>query len=141
MTPIFYAHSLKDKPQKEWQTLDAHLTEVADLAEEFAKAVRPSEKSFAELARLTGLLHDIGKYRTEFQEYLRKERKSGVDTAHAVYGAGKALFEHESLAAAFAVAGHHTGLYDAADLDHLVNGEKYQVRVRLEDILKHAAKK
>ncbi len=77
----------------------------------------------------------------EFQEYLRKKRQGGVDTAHAVYGSGKALFEHESLAATFAVAGHHTGLYDAADLDLLVNGEKYQVRDRLMVILNHASEK
>jgi len=141
MTPIFYAHSLKDKPQREWQTLDAHLTEVADLAEEFAKAIRPNEKLFVEQARLTGLLHDIGKYRTEFQEYLKKERQRGVDTAHAVYGAGKAVFEHESSAVAFAISGHHTGLYDAGDLDLLVNGEKYNVRDRIKEILNHTAEK
>lgn len=137
----YFAHSLENRPEEEWQELEVHLTEVANLAEKLAKAVQPSEKSFAELARLTGLLHDIGKYRTEFQEYLRKERQSGIDTAHAVYGAGKAVFEHESSAVAFAVAGHHAGLYDATDLDLLVNGEKYQVRVRLADILKHAAQK
>ncbi|MFZ3064270.1 MAG: CRISPR-associated helicase Cas3' [Nitrospirota bacterium] len=137
----YYAHSLKNKPEEEWQRLDAHLTEVAALAEEFAKALRPNEKMFAELARLTGLFHDIGKYRTEFQEYLRKERQGGVETAHAVYGAGKALFEHESFAAAFAISGHHAGLYDAGDLDLLVNGKKYQVRDRLIEILNHASEK
>lgn len=137
----YYAHSLKNKPEEEWQRLDAHLTEVAALAEEFAKALRPNEKMFAELARLAGLFHDIGKYRTEFQEYLRKERQGGVETAHAVYGAGKALFEHESFAAAFAISGHHAGLYDAGDLDLLVNGKKYQVRDRLIEILNHASEK
>src|SRR3989338_6512421 len=58
----YYAHSLENKPEEEWQTLDAHLTEVAAMAEEFAKAIRPNEKLFAELARLAGLLHDLGKY-------------------------------------------------------------------------------
>ncbi len=137
----YYAHSLENRPEEEWQELEVHLAEVANLAEEFGKAIRPDEKSFAEIARLTGLLHDLGKYRTEFQEYLRKERQGGVDTAHAVYGAGKALFGHESLAAAFAISGHHAGLYDTSDLDLLVNGEKYQVRDRLIDILNHASEK
>src|SRR3989338_8495472 len=113
--PEYYAHSLENKPEEEWQTLYAHLTEVAAMAEEFAKAIRPNEKLFAELARLAGLLHDLGKYRMEFQEYLRKERQGGVDTAHAVYGAGKALFEHESFAASFAISGHHAGLNDASE--------------------------
>lgn len=137
----YYAHSLENRRKEEWQELEVHLTEVADLAKKFANAVRPDAKSFAKLAKLAGLLHDLGKYRMEFQEYLRKERQGGVDTAHAVYGAGKALFEHESFAAAFAVSGHHAGLYDAADLDLLVNGEKYQVRDRLADILNHASEK
>ena len=141
MSPIFYAHSLENRPEDEWQMLDDHLTEVSNLAEKFAKVIRPNEKLFAVLARLAGLLHDMGKYRNEFQEYLRKERQSGVDTSHAVYGAGKALFEHESLAVTFAIAGHHTGLYDAADLDRLVNGEKYNVRARIKEILDHTAEK
>ncbi|OOP55706.1 MAG: CRISPR-associated endonuclease Cas3'' [Candidatus Brocadia carolinensis] len=137
----YYAHSLDDKPEKYWQKLDVHLKEVAELAEKIAKAACPYDKSFAELARLTGLLHDLGKYRMEFQEYLRKERQGGVETVHAVYGTGKALFEHNSLAAAFAISGHHAGLYDAADLDLLVNGKKYQVRDRLADILNRASEK
>ncbi len=141
MIQKYFAHSLEGRLDSEWQPLDEHLKGTAELAAKFAKVIRPNDKFFTELARLTGLLHDIGKYRTEFQEYLRKERQSGVDTAHAVYGAGKSLFEHNSLAATFAVAGHHTGLYDAADLDLLVNGEKYQVRNRLTDILSHASEK
>lgn len=137
----YYAHSLENKLEKEWQELDVHLAEVAELAEMIAKAACPHDTSFAELARFAGLLHDLGKYRVEFQEYLRKERQGGVDTAHAVYGAGKALFEHESLAATFAVAGHHAGLYDAADLALLVNGKKYNVRDRIKEILNHTAEK
>ncbi|MEW6067129.1 MAG: CRISPR-associated endonuclease Cas3'' [Nitrospirota bacterium] len=135
----FYAHSIEGKPKSEWQTLESHLMEVADLASKLANAACPNEESFAELARLTGLLHDLGKYRREFQEYLRKERQSGVETAHAVYGAGKAIFEHKSFAAAFAISGHHAGLYDAADLDLLVNGDKFNVRDRIKKILNHTA--
>lgn len=137
----YYAHSLGEKSSKEWQELEEHLTEVSDLTDKFAKAVRPDDRLFAELAKFAGLLHDLGKYRIEFQEYLRKERQGGVDTAHAVYGAAKALFEHKSFAAAFAISGHHAGLYDAADLDLLVNGKKYQVRDRLADILNRASEK
>ncbi len=88
----YYAHSLNGRPEEYWQELEDHLSEVADLAKKFANAIRPNEKSFAELAGLTGLLHDLGKYRTEFQEYLKRERQSSIDTAHAAYGAGKALY-------------------------------------------------
>jgi CRISPR-associated endonuclease/helicase Cas3 len=137
----FYAHSIEGKPVNEWHRLEEHLKGTADLAAKFATAMRQNEKLFVELARLAGLLHDIGKYRTEFQEYLRKARQGGIDTAHAVYGAGKALFEHESFAVAFAISGHHAGLYDTEGLDLLVNGEKYQVRDRLINILNQAFEK
>ncbi|MBI5677660.1 MAG: hypothetical protein HZA47_07295 [Planctomycetes bacterium] len=38
----YYAHSLENMPEEKWQTLDIHLTEVADLAEKFAKAINPA---------------------------------------------------------------------------------------------------
>src|SRR5208282_6308550 len=137
----YYAHSLDGKSEEEWQTLAVHLAEVSDLAEKFAKAVRPDDRLFAELAQLAGLMHDLGKYRSEFQEYLKKQRPGGSDTAHAVYGAGKALFDHESFASAFSIAGHHAGLYDAGDLDRLINGEKYQVKARLPEIINRTSEK
>lgn len=51
------------------------------------------------------------------------------------------MFEHNSFVAAFAISGHRAGLYDAADLDLLVNGKKYQVKDRLADILNRASEK
>jgi len=35
MNKIAYAHSLPDKPEKEWQLLDVHLKAVAEKAEDF----------------------------------------------------------------------------------------------------------
>jgi CRISPR-associated endonuclease/helicase Cas3 len=59
-------------------------------------------------------LHDLGKYRDEFQAYLRGERGSSVETQHAIFGAAWAM--ERSLASTQPVAGHHAGLHDCGDL-------------------------
>jgi CRISPR-associated endonuclease/helicase Cas3 len=112
---IYYAHT-KTTPdgsmadQSEWQPLRDHLSRVGELAKRFAAPL-----GFAAEAELAGLLHDFGKYRDEFQAYLRGERARGAETQHAIYGAAWA-YTKEQLGSAFGVAGHHTGLHDMADL-------------------------
>lgn len=113
---IYYAHTADGpdgKPaemqQQQWQWLKDHLRSVASLARRFAEPL-----GLAEEAELAGLLHDLGKYREEFQSYLRGERASSVETQHAIYGAAWAL-PHQQLGAVFAVAGHHAGLHDVSD--------------------------
>jgi len=66
MSKEYYAHSLKGKPQKEWQRLEEHLTNVAKLAREFAEPFGGGDWAY-----IAGLLHDIGKYSKEFQKYLK----------------------------------------------------------------------
>lgn len=124
----FYAHTANDGAA--WQPLCAHLRNVADLAEQFAAPFNLGEE-----AKLAGLLHDLGKYRAEFQEYLRRERKASADTHHAIYGAAYA-FTREMLPQAFAVAGHHAGLPDQHDLSNTVQGEKYDAVERAKGLLK-----
>ena len=111
----YYAHTadgLDGKPAgaEHWQLLKDHLRNVASLARHFAEPL-----GLAEEAELAGLLHDLGKYREEFQSYLRGERASSVETQHAIYGAAWALAPHHQLGAVFAVAGHHAGLHDLSD--------------------------
>ena len=64
------------------QPLHIHLENVSELAGRFAKSI----DLFGE-AVLAGSLHDLGKYRHEFQYYLRGERASSAETQHAAYGA------------------------------------------------------
>ncbi len=92
------------------QPLAIHLANVAHIALAFGRYIGLGEE-----AALAGWLHDLGKYRTEFQDYLSGLRSSSTETQHAAYGAAWAI-EHQQLLQAFVVAGHHSGLHDIADL-------------------------
>ncbi|HUJ10886.1 MAG TPA: CRISPR-associated helicase Cas3' [Verrucomicrobiae bacterium] len=111
----YFAHT---NDNGDWQPLDEHLRNVADLAAEFARPLGIEDE-----VHTAGLLHDLGKYRDEFQAYLRHERASGQDTQHAVYGAAWAG-EHNLTASAFSVAGHHAGLHDLSDLQGMLTNPK-----------------
>ena len=52
----FFAHSTQNKDQSDWQSLQEHLSQVAELAGRFAEQFgsRP-------LGHTAGLLHDVGK--------------------------------------------------------------------------------
>jgi CRISPR-associated endonuclease/helicase Cas3 len=56
-----YAHTLPGRPSSEWQLLEDHLKNVADLAPSFAEPFGAGEWAF-----LAGLWHDIGKYSKEY---------------------------------------------------------------------------
>ncbi len=92
------------------QPLAVHLANVARIAAAFGQHVGLYKE-----AALAGWLHDLGKYRAEFQDYLNGLRSSSPETQHAAYGAVWAI-QHNQLLQAFVVAGHHTGLHDIADL-------------------------
>lgn len=81
------------------------------------------------------MLHDLGKYRDEFQEYLRHEREGSVETHHAIYGAALA-FQQGWLGPAFAIAGHHAGLHDHNQLQALIEDSKYRATERLPVLVK-----
>ena len=131
----YYAHTAvrsdgtPERDTANWQLLSTHLGNVAELAKRFAAPLGLGAE-----AQLAGLLHDLGKYRAEFQQYLHKERKAGSDTHHAIYGAAHA-FTSECLPQAFAIAGHHAGLPDQHDLCGTVQGEKYDAVERAKGLL------
>lgn len=121
----FIAHTENAKGDP--HLLSDHLRGVGSLAREFATAANPE---MAEAAKWAGLLHDLGKYKEEFQAYLLGQRESSAETHHAVYGAALAM-QKRWLALAFAIAGHHAGLHDIGQLKALVNHEKYKAAERL----------
>lgn len=111
-----YAHSLEGRPLKEWQPLEDHLKQVADLAECFSSAYAPG------WGRLAGLWHDAGKYRREFQKRIGAgdadahistavdHKSTGVLLAHRV---GAPLL-------GFAILGHHGGIPNRDGLEEVV---------------------
>lgn len=114
---MYYAHTKRDPrtgellSMEEWQPLPEHLYHVARKAGEFMQLIGGSEYGQA-----AGTLHDIGKYSKEFQRRLRGENLS---VNHAYAGALEALSEYGKAAGkiiAYAVAGHHAGLPDGAEL-------------------------
>lgn len=100
------------------QLLEEHLRGTSILSASFAE-----EFGSSEWGRIMGLLHDIGKGRNEWQEYIRRE--SGFEDAtlenlhqkikHAIYGAKLAEMRFEvkrGRIISYCIAGHHTGLPD-----------------------------
>ncbi|MFZ1547524.1 MAG: CRISPR-associated helicase Cas3' [Candidatus Nitrotoga sp.] len=104
----------------EWREhlLDEHLRGVAKLAAAFA-----ADFDASEWASIAGLWHDLGKYSTEFQRYIKTV--SGYDAEAHIEGAPGRV-DHSTAGAihavrqfgahgrilAYLIAGHHAGLAD-----------------------------
>ena len=104
---LAYAHSRDGRPEQEWETLEAHALRVAE-----ASAARAEAFGAGDLARILGLLHDLGKLKPGFQAKLEGVRN---DTTHSGEGA-RLLWDRGLRPLAAAIAGHHGRL---PDLDHL----------------------
>ncbi|WP_458072165.1 CRISPR-associated endonuclease Cas3'' [Rhodanobacter sp. BL-MT-08] len=109
----FFAHSTEREDKGDWQSLQEHLLSVGELA-----ASRAAWFGAGPLARIAGLLHDLGKYTREFQMRLCGQF-SRLD--HATWGARIACQRYGALGRllAYGIAGHHAGLADGAFTDSL----------------------
>lgn len=103
----FIAHSKNSKGNE--HDLYDHLIKVSRIMEEFADNL-----TFKNIFRITGLMHDFGKYQPAFQKYLTDGGKRG-SVPHASWGAGLSK-KYNQVEAAFAIDGHHKGLPDRGDL-------------------------
>lgn len=110
----YYAHTTPDPTKRDWQPLQEHLQNVADLAGEHASAFGAKEWGAA-----AGLLHDLGKYSGEFQ---RRLEGCPDPVNHSTAGALEARNRlsrrngdrliGQSRPLEYVVAGHHGGLSD-----------------------------
>ncbi|MEI6985543.1 MAG: CRISPR-associated helicase Cas3' [Rhodospirillaceae bacterium] len=103
-----YAHSLKGSNScDKWEALELHLRSVSDKCAEFSQFF-----GVAPLGSAAGLLHDAGKLRVAFQDYIRG-KNSGAE--HSICGAIMALDRYGSIIGkllAYVIAGHHGGIPD-----------------------------
>lgn len=103
----YLAHTCEDGRT---QTIVEHAEGVAKLARGFADVF-----GSAETGKCLGLLHDLGKYRPEFQQYLRSGGAARYKTEHTGAGANLLLDTRMSglnIMMAYCIMGHHTGLPD-----------------------------
>ena len=138
--PAFAAHHRASDGK--WQTLESHLLGVADLASQFAAKLQLSKQG-----ELLGLLHDLGKYSIEFQNYLKSaigalnqdEDEEWVDSEklkgkvdHSTAGAQlvwQKLSDQNQLGQivgqilALCIASHHSGLINCLTADSASTGE------------------
>ncbi|MHB1103729.1 MAG: CRISPR-associated helicase Cas3' [Devosia sp.] len=113
-----YAHSLPGRPAADWEPLGHHLRAVGDRAASFAAAF-----GWAEVMRVAGALHDVGKFSAEFADYIKCSSEGDVAPRgpdHSTAGARVAAASYPGPLGrmlAFIIAGHHAGLADAEGLD------------------------
>lgn len=123
----YFAHSENSENKK--HHLSQHLNQTAKLAESFA-----CRETYKQIFRLAGLLHDLGKYQPEFQNYLEKGGKRG-SVPHASWGAGYARI-HRLLEASIAINGHHKGLPDNSAWKSDTEPFKRGAVIEFDDIVK-----
>ena len=105
------------------QSVKEHLLRTGDLAAYFGQ-----EFGAGEMCRILGKTHDLGKYSQAFQRYIRlpSEQQHRGMAPHA--DTGMQILWHtagevaQRLAAAFAVAGHHSGLPNLGNKSDMVGG-------------------
>jgi CRISPR-associated endonuclease/helicase Cas3 len=120
---VFFAHSTQRNDRSDWQPLAEHLQNVAALAADRATIFGASE-----LARVAGLLHDLGKYSDEFQ---RRIAGDAIRVDHATHGARLSVERYMPIGTllAYGIAGHHAGLANGSD-----GGERTALRDRLKGV-------
>ncbi len=119
--PKYISHVRKDVTGEKYvfQSNEEHCMDVAKLAEQFA-----SEFGMGEWGYVLGVLHDKGKEKHQFQEYIRDvngipghKHWNQKGKAHSYVGAilAKRLFPYVYPMLSYPIMGHHTELDDYGD--------------------------
>lgn len=115
----YYSHSENSKGVK--HLLKDHLNNTARIAESFGR--NDVEKS---IMKISGLLHDLGKYQEEFQKYLIEGGRRGSVT-HAVHGAQLARINNLQ-DISIAINGHHKGIPEVGDWKADTSGSEDEIK-------------
>ncbi|CCE23848.1 CRISPR-associated helicase Cas3 domain protein [Methylotuvimicrobium alcaliphilum 20Z] len=152
---LYVAHVRSN--DKKIQTLEEHLIDVAEIAKKLATKI-----NLPEAGELIGLLHDFGKYSTEFQNYLQSATgliDPDIDNEAVDAKALKGKIDHSSAGAqwiwqelsrygnngegrlcgqimAVCIASHHSGLIDCLKPD---GSNGFNVRMQKDDVRTHLA--
>jgi CRISPR-associated endonuclease/helicase Cas3 len=120
-TVKYFAHSGREPTFGDWQLLAEHLRNVGQIA---AGLIRNAigDEGLAQSGKIAGLLHDLGKYRPEFQQMLLGLTPPRNRTYHKQAGAAKAEML-KNLPVAFAIAGHHGGMPNKTELASAILSE------------------
>jgi CRISPR-associated endonuclease/helicase Cas3 len=119
----YYGHTLPGFGPEKWESLENHLDLVHHYLSSFASKFKAEE-----FGQLLAYWHDLGKYDSRFQDYLKTsngyeanlEDKKGAHTTkvnHSSFGAQYAVDKVPAMGQllAYAIAGHHAGLPDYSD--------------------------
>lgn len=122
LLPNYISHILlNENGDIEYQSNEDHCLGVAILAKQFA-----SEIGMGDFGYIMGILHDKGKEKKEFQNYIRhengltdKKMYTQEGKAHAYVGGllAKKLYKREYCLIGNPIMGHHRGLYDYTDME------------------------
>ncbi len=117
----YFAHSGREENHSDWQSMQVHLTKVSLFAREMM-GVALCDEGLKTCCAVAGLLHDLGKYRPEFQQMLVGLNPPRQRTYHKQAGAAKA-FLLQNIPVAFAIAGHHGGIPNKTELESAIRSD------------------
>jgi CRISPR-associated endonuclease/helicase Cas3 len=104
---MYVAHTPSDLKPDVWHSLTDHLNTVADLCFEYGKNI-----NLPYTAKFLGQIHDLGKYKPEFQNYLRVSHATGLKQSSVPHKQVGALYLLENFGdtgelLALSILGHH----------------------------------
>ena len=137
--PKYISHIRKNQYGEiiSYQSNEEHCIGVAELAKQFA-----SEFGMGNWGYVLGILHDKGKEKKEFQEYIQDvngipghKHWTKKGKAHAYVGALLAQGLYGKVATTFfgnAICGHHAGLYDYFELEKMISSSDLPSEVQMQ---------
>ena len=137
--PKYISHIRKNQYGEiiSYQSNEEHCIGVAELAKRFA-----SEFCMGNWGYVLGILHDKGKEKKEFQEYIQDvngipghKHWTKKGKAHAYVGALLAQGLYGKVATTFlgnAICGHHAGLYDYFELEKMISSSDLPSEVQMQ---------